>query len=500
MIMGIKHIALNHDRNGLMRKLAPNCLLLILVTLIFLSGCTPTGEIASHQKPTLTPTKPILPTRTPIAQPSITPAPTRQAHLAVDTAALQGTTIYFWAPWIDASHETAVQLINTFNQENLWGINVVTYFPGSSNAMFQEMVKNRSGDFLPSVAVLTVSQMNTFQDVTNLLVDMDSYLRDSEWGLPEKDIADFSKSFLQQNLVDDRLNGIPAQQNGEVLFYNQTWAEELGFDSAPSSPSEFKEQSCAAARSLMQDDNKDNDGTGGWIISRNAAATASWMAAFGSDELLDSDLTEYQFHNHENLAAITYLRDLFDNNCSWISRLPTPYDYFANRQALFYSGSLADIPTQVMAQTRSGSSDSWSIIRYPALQGNPIFLTHGSSYSILSANPQEQLASWLLVSWLVQPEQQSALLKTEIGLPVSTASAVMTKSLIDQYPQWAQSVDWMPLSDTLPQSAEWRRVSPMMEDAVWQLYQHTTLKENLADILSMLDQTILETREHTPQD
>lgn len=91
-------------------------------------------------------------------------------------------------------------------------------------------------------------------------------------------------------------------------------------------------------------------------------------------------------------------------------------------------------------------------------------------------------------------------MNTEIGLPVSTTSAVMTKSLFDQYPQWGEAVEWVPLAGTLPQSAEWRRISPMMEDAVWQLYQHTTLKENLADILSMLDQTILETREQTPRE
>ena len=483
-----------------MQRLALKFSILILATFFLLSGCTTSGEIASHQKPTLTATTPVKPTRTPSPQPSPTAAPTRPTHLAINASELNGTTIYFWAPWINASREAAVQLINTFNNENLWGIDVISYFPGGPNALFKEMVENRSGDFLPSVTVLTVSQMNTFQDATDLLVDMNGYLRDTEWGLPDKDIADFSKPFLQQNLVDSKLTGLPALQTGEVLFYNQTWAQELGFDSAPSTPDEFKDQSCAAARAIMQDDNKDNDGTGGWLISRNAAVTASWMAAFGSDGLSDSDITEIQFSTHENLAAFTYLRDLFDNNCSWISRLPTPYDYFSTRQALFYSGTLADIPIQTQTQARSGSSDTWTIIPYPSLQDEVVFLTHGSSYSILKASPQEQLASWLLVSWLVQPEQQAALLNTEIGLPVSTTSAVMTKSLFDQYPQWGEAVEWMPLADTLPQSAEWRRISPMMEDAVWQLYQHTTLKENLADILSMLDQTILETREHPPQD
>ncbi len=281
------------------------------------------------------------------------------------------------------------------------------------------------------------------------------------------------------------------------MAYNSAWAAELGFEGPPISVEDFKEQACAANAFYKKDGDTLNDGLGGWLIDTGSDTFYSWLSSFGANPFLNG---QYRFSDEAAINTLNYLFDLKAKSCAWSGTSPQVEPYFANRQALFYSGSLADIPTQVMAQTRSGSSDTWSIIRYPALQGDPIFLTHGSSYSILSANPQEQLASWLLVSWLVQPEQQSALLKTEIGLPVSTASAVMTKSLIDQYPQWAQSVDWMPLSDTLPQSAEWRRVSPMMEDAVWQLYQHTTLRENLADILSMLDQTILETREHTPQD
>lgn len=483
-----------------MRKLPLVAALLIFSLSFLVTGCTNTGEVASHQKPTTTVTIPIPPTITPSPKPSPTPVPTRVSHLNVNAAALDGTVIYFWAPWIEQSRESSQQLIEKFNTENLWGIEVVTYFPGGTNALYDQMLHNRTGDFLPSVAVLTAGQMQSWQKQTGLLVDLTHYLDDPEWGLPEKDIADFVEGYIQQNQVDGSLLGMPAQQTAEVLFYNLSWARELGFDALPATHAEFKEQSCSAAQAIMQDENKANDGTGGWLINRNAAVTASWMAAFGSEEFLSPGTSEYVFDNDENQAAITYLRGLFDNNCSWISRLPTPYDYFASRQALFYSGTLSDIPIQVQAHSRAGSSDEWTIIPYPTVKDEPVILTQGSSYVILSASPEEQLASWLLISWLAQPEQQAELLKTEMGLPVSSASAVMAEKLFKQFPQWAQAVQLMPLMETMPQSAEWRRISPMLEDAVWQLYQVTTLKENLPDILSMLDQTILETRTHTPQD
>ena len=55
----------------------------------------------------------------------------------------------------------------------------------------------------------------------------------------------------------------------EVVFYDQTWLEELGFEGAPSSPEEFKEMACAAADSK-------GDGTGGYIIRDDASAVAAW--------------------------------------------------------------------------------------------------------------------------------------------------------------------------------------------------------------------------------
>ncbi len=55
-------------------------------------------------------------------------------------------------------------------------------------------------------------------------------------------------------------------QSAQVMFYNNTWASELGFDAAPQTADEFKEQACAAAAANDADDTPDNDGTGGLCL------------------------------------------------------------------------------------------------------------------------------------------------------------------------------------------------------------------------------------------
>ena len=86
-------------------------------------------------------------------------------------------------------------------------------------------------------------------------------------------------------LFDNQRLGFPPNRSMEVLYYNQTWLEELGFSGPPTTPEEFKEMACAAAEA-------NGDGTGGYILRDDASAMASWTYAFGGD-ILTEDGTGY---------------------------------------------------------------------------------------------------------------------------------------------------------------------------------------------------------------
>jgi len=68
-----------------------------------------------------------------------------------------------------------------------------------------------------------------------------------------------------------------------LLAYNTTWAKELGLNSLPVTPEEFKTQMCAANKSFLKDADLTNDGLGGWLINTDPVAMYSWLTAFGVD-------------------------------------------------------------------------------------------------------------------------------------------------------------------------------------------------------------------------
>ena len=56
-------------------------------------------------------------------------------------------------------------------------------------------------------------------------------MNDPAWGLSAEEKADFFASFFDQSIhpvFDNQRLGFPPNRSMEMLFYNQTWLEELG--------------------------------------------------------------------------------------------------------------------------------------------------------------------------------------------------------------------------------------------------------------------------------
>ena len=85
-----------------------------------------------------------------------------------------------------------------------------------------------------------------------------------------------------------------------------------------------------------------NNGTGGWVYTYEPNSFFSWLKAFsvGAGSNFENPIN---LGSIENIESGTYLYDLFLDNCAWIGRQQQPYEYFANRQALAYSGKMEDI-------------------------------------------------------------------------------------------------------------------------------------------------------------
>jgi multiple sugar transport system substrate-binding protein len=463
---------------------------LVLTLVILLASCSspvtplPTATETTDVNPTRTAT-PGSPTVT--TAPLRTPTPATHPDLDVPLEDLSGLHLLFWHPWTGEMAETINTIIAEFNQTNLWGVQVFASPAGGSGALVNLLETNLEEGPLPHVLVAPSEQILQWQEQTELFTELDSYIQDAQWGLTAQEQSAIPGLYWQQDALDGIQIGMPALRDMRVIFYNQSWARELGFPTDPQTFDEFSEQICEAA-----DTRKNIDETGGWIIDTDPLTALSWILSADPPQIYDPQADIYQFDSQTSSAMLSHLRALFDDGCAWNSRLPDPYDYFANRQTLSYTSSLADIPIQSQWMQRRANPDRWTILPFPVDEGKPVVVVSGSAYAILNATPAEQLASWLFVRWLMLPRHQAQLVRASGLLPPSISTVDLLQDYAQTYPQWQIALAWVPLAQPVPQGGSWTVVQTILEDAAWQTFQPFLAPEDIPTILEQVDQLIPE--------
>jgi len=441
--------------------------------------------------------RPAARTPTPVLPPTATATPTEvPEHMLVDPLDLRGLEITFWYPWSGETVPVIESMVADFNRENVWGVRVKARSTGGDDEMYWEVASARAADTAPDVIAAPPDLLH-YWDTQQMVADLTDYESNPDWGLSAAEITDFYPVFYEQDRADGRQIGIPAERSARVLFYNKSWAGELGFDQPPATTAEFQRQACAAAQALLMDPGRENDGLGGWIVDRDAMTMLSWMAAFGGSPAAETGGT-LRFNTTESAEAFEYIRSLFDQGCAWNSRDPLPYDYFATRRALFYAGSPDQIRAQVSSMKRANNSDQWGLVPFPSQDGEPALVASGISYGILRSTPERQLAGWLFIRHMLLTRNQVRLVEANHSLPVSQSAQAALRSFASRNPEWAAALELVP--DAV-QGAHvpgvWWAASGVLEDAAWQMLQVLT-PVPAETILEQADEVVPEMLEHAP--
>jgi len=464
----------------MMKKL--NHLYSILVVLILLlAACQPAG--------TGTPEATLPPEKSPVPEKTSAPTLTSVPDIAVDTAKLDQLQIHILHPWTEDTGIQMTRLIDQFNQTNQWGIFVIEIAPGSAGLAqekYRELLLDKQA---PDVLVMSPGLLLRSDAVYGNILDLNPYVLSAKFGLFPEEQEDFLQAFWNESVVQGKRFGIPAQRTTEMLFYNVTWAKELGFISPPKTWTAFREQVCATNASKRKDADPVDDGLGGWIINTNALTTLSWLRTFGSNPF---EKPNPQFLSSKSEEAFIALLKLSTDSCAWLSRQPQPYDYFANRQALVYSGSLQDLRKQTHTNTRLESEDEWIVLPYPPGDGESFVLTEGIDYGITTSTDVRQLAAWLFVRWLSSPDQQAWILRSSGTLPLGEAVLPLVSDLEEDYPVWGDAVELRDLAATLPASKDLDTVKTVVEDGGWQLFKTGLKSDAIQTLLTEIDMTISE--------
>ncbi len=461
----------------------------ILAWIMFLSSACQAERVSPTPTTSIQPT-PVINTATPQPTPTIV---SNLDPIEVDAETLDGTQVSFWHPWSGATLQVINDLTYEFNINNIWGVEVTLAPQGSPRHLREKIEDNLTTSNLPNVIAAPVDDLRELHTEKDILVPLQNYIQQPGWGLSGEEIASYVPDFWQQETFDGSQVGIPAIRSTDLLFYNHTWAREMGFESPPRTPQEFNEQVCSAAKF-----NPDDEDIGGYILDSRHTAILNWLNVFDStitDRLSSAD---YTFDKPSVKQAVTFLRKMVDAGCAWRSRLPLPYEYFANRQALVYSGDMQDILEQTRADKKFNNQDEWSIIPFPSNEDKQSLIVNGLSYAMLNSSPEEQLASWLFMRWLTLPQNHARLVQASGTLPVTTREMEFLGSFSQQNPNWEKFVNSLPELKSDPTAPGWRTVRMILSDAVWQSLQYYTEPSQIPILMLQLDAMIKEVLSYQP--
>jgi multiple sugar transport system substrate-binding protein len=460
-----------------MKKLIPIFITIILV----LSACGANNE----ESP--------VPTRTPSAgqsggtNPTAVPTVEAASRLNVSEEALKGTEVTVWIPWYGIESNLFDVFVNEFNAENQWGIRVSVENKVNFSNLYDTTTASLPTNQRPSLVIALPEHAQEWY-ADGAVVDLTDYVDDPKYGIDARDIP---FEFWGQDTAGDVRVGVPAQRTAQFLLWNQTWAELLGFDSAPQTPEDFQAQSCRARESMLADGDPRNDFLGGWLVNTDTMTAYGWMTAFGGG-VLDGD--SYRFLAPGNVDAFKFLRELSEASCSWRTAGADPLTAFANREALFITANLHDLPFVARTLAAENNTDEWRAIPFPG-KNNGALAIYGSSYIVMKAGDAEMLATWLFVRWLLDNEQDARWVETTHLFPLRASTLDLLGGYERTHPQWRQAVDLIPLGAMQPQLASWRTVKIMLGDGFEHMYRVNVSSGQVAAILAQMESTARELSE-----
>lgn len=447
-------------------------------------------------RPSPNPSQAAEATKTSVPQTRAAPTPRATAEFTIGLSPgdLQDIEVSLWHVWPGTLGTVFNQLVADFNATNEFGVQVNAAYQGNYNGLNEKVAAALSNGGLPQIAVGYNYTLIAWNERAETLVDLNTYVNDPAWGLSEQEQSDFYTVFWDQDEVDGLRVGVPAQQFGLLMYYNATWAQELGFENPPQSPRQFSQQSCAAAQAKRSNDDLADDGTGGWVVNTSPSGVLSWMYAFGS-EVVDPQGTGYQMDTSQTEAALAFLKELHDNGCAWEINGEFAGEEFAERQALFITASIADLPEQSGAFTESGNADEWIVMPFPAPAGEPVVDVYGPAFTIFRASGAEQLAAWTFLRWFLSPDVQARWVSAGHTFPIRAATTDHLDEFTADHPQWTQALELLPYAKSEPDLGSWSVVRWALSDVGTQMFRPYFTADRIPATAELLDETATELHE-----
>lgn len=313
------------------------------------------------------------------------------------------------------------ELAAEFNEEFAGKINVTSIHQGNIQELNQKVRAAAAGGGLPG-ALMADDYDITQYVFSDILAPLDEYIADAEWGFTQEQIDDIIPLQYGRHTLDlygGKNYALTQSFSAFATFWNVDAIAKAGYDAPPASWDDFP----TYAREISAA----NDNVPAWLISGAGDRFISCMLTYGVEWLKEGG-EESNFDAPEALEIMTWWRELSDEGLLAVTR--EARDLFIAQENLHLMDSSANAARFFATIT----DFEWNGGLPPQRHNNdtPITETYGPVNCLPKTSPEEQLAGWIWISWLLRPENHARYVRQSSYFP-STATAIETDTLSEIY-------------------------------------------------------------------
>lgn len=311
--------------------------------------------------------------------------------------------------------------------------------------IYNDVITNISTGTTPNVCITYPDHIATYMTGQNVVVPLDSLMSDAKYGLGGSEVKfdaptqdEIIPQFLQECEIAGAHYALPFMRSTEVCYINKDYVEKLGYVLPDVLTWDFIWEVSDAAATKNDDGTYALNGqnvlipfiyksTDNMMIQMLRQRGAGYSTDAG-DILIFNDVTRellYTIADHVKTGAFSTFK---------ISSYPA--NYLNAGQCVFAVDSTAgstwmgmDAPLSDIAEDKLVEFET-AVRMVPQFDpANPQMISQGPSVCVFNkADPQEVLASWLFVQYLISNDVQIAYSKTEGYVPVTSKA-----QLSDEY-------------------------------------------------------------------
>ncbi|MBQ8849883.1 MAG: extracellular solute-binding protein [Clostridia bacterium] len=313
--------------------------------------------------------------------------------------------------------------------------------------IYNDVITNIPTSTTPNICITYPDHIATYNSDKELVVSLDSLLTDEAYGLGGSEVGFDSPSkdemipeFLSECYLDGSCYALPFMRSTEVCYINKTYVEKLGYTLPETLTWDFIWEVSEAATKKNADGTYVLNGTNTLIpfIYKSTDNMMIQMLAQKGAEYSDEHGNIGIFNDTTKEILYTVAEHAESGAFSTFKISSYPANYLNAGECIFAIDSTAgatwmgtDAPNSDIHENNIVNFDI-EVTTIPQFDTeSPKMISQGPSVCIFNKDdPQEVLASWLFVQYLVSEKVQLAYAATEGYVPV-TAQAQQSEAYLD---------------------------------------------------------------------